>query len=707
MRIRTQFIITMALFALVLLGIAVSLIMTNRQVGWLRQQERIALNIERGVGELSYLSNDYLLYHEIQQRVRWESKFSLVSQDVSRLEPRTPEQQALVNSIEANQERLRAVFASVVSTLEGGATKLDSAIEMTVIQVPWSRMGVQHQSMLFDAHLLTQEFRDEIDRLAQTNNVLIVALLGLLGAYFAANYSLVYRNTLRSVSELQIGTGIVGSGNLDFTIPIRNSDEIGELSRAFNRMTANLKSVTASKADLEREIAERKRAQERISRLNHELETQAEELQQMNQQLEEALAEEKVAREEAETGRNILESLMQYAPAGIAIGQAPDGRIRMASQYARQLAGSRVPRLTGSGGQACAARQVLFGPDGTTPVAAEQMPITRAARDGEVVINQEMMLCRDDGKWLTILSSAAPIRDRDGKITGAITVWGDITDRKRMEREIVKLNLDLERRAQELELANRELESFSYSISHDLRTPLVGIHNFAAIVLQEHGAQIPLEARRFVELIRDNSAELNGLVEGLLAFSRSTRQPLEKQTVDLGQVARLALNDLRAQQEGRCVEITIGDMPAGQADPILIKQVLANLLSNAFKFTRTREVAKIEVGSWRLKIGDTMPGIGPSAGRGQTPGIHPPIPDPQSPVSYVVYYVRDNGVGFEPDQAGKVFGVFQRLHGQEEYEGAGVGLAIVERIIHRHGGRVSVQAQVDQGATFFFTLPDG
>jgi signal transduction histidine kinase len=250
----------------------------------------------------------------------------------------------------------------------------------------------------------------------------------------------------------------------------------------------------------------------------------------------------------------------------------------------------------------------------------------------------------------------------------------ELAERQRTDEEIRQLNHDLERHAAELEVANKELESFSYSISHDLRMPLASIGGFASRVLQDYD-HLPPDARHMVELIQANSTEMTQLVEGLLKFSRSIRQPLQMQSVEMKALVRQVLEELRPQEEGRKVDIIIGELPPCRADPLLLKQVWMNLLSNAFKFTRVREVARIEIGSRLAREGETL------------------------------YFVRDNGVGFDPAQADRLFGVFQRLHSEDEFEGTGMGLAILERIIRRHGGHVDAEGAVDQGATFFFTLP--
>jgi PAS domain S-box-containing protein len=248
----------------------------------------------------------------------------------------------------------------------------------------------------------------------------------------------------------------------------------------------------------------------------------------------------------------------------------------------------------------------------------------------------------------------------------------EIVERKRAEEEIKKLNHHLELRAAELEAANKELEAFSYSVSHDLRAPLRAMHGFSRILLNEYPPQLAPEAKRYLHMIRDNAQQMGCLIDDLLTFSRLSRSPLKKQPVAPTAVVCQVLADLRHEQQDREFEISIGDLPLCQADPVLLKQVWVNLLTNALKFTRGREVTQIEIG----------------------------YEQPSDPI----YFVKDNGVGFDMQYAHKLFGVFQRLHLAEEYEGTGVGLAIVQRIVHRHGGRVWAEAEVNKGATFYFTL---
>ena len=287
-----------------------------------------------------------------------------------------------------------------------------------------------------------------------------------------------------------------------------------------------------------------------------------------------------------------------------------------------------------------------------------------------------------DRQWTRIWSYGGNlVLDATGKQVAFLTMI-DITESKMAEQALRQAQQETERqvieRTAELQAANKELEAFSYSVSHDLRAPLRAIDGFSRILLKDFAAALPEDARTYLEDVRNNALQMGRLVDDLLAFSRLSRQPIKKQSVASAGLVKDCLEELHAEQQGRSVEIRIADLPVCKADPALLKQVWMNLISNALKYTSKRDLTVLEIG---VRNG--------------------------GPVAETTYFVRDNGVGFDMRHAHKLFGVFQRLHRAEDYAGTGVGLAIVQRIVHRHGGRVWAEAQPDKGATFYFTLANG
>jgi PAS domain S-box-containing protein len=292
-------------------------------------------------------------------------------------------------------------------------------------------------------------------------------------------------------------------------------------------------------------------------------------------------------------------------------------------------------------------------------------------RAGET-LRMERLLIRKDGSLLPVMGSTRQMPDGRYQY-----IFQDISERKQAEENVRALNEQLDKRVRErtaeLEAANRELESFSYSVSHDLRAPLRAINGFSNLLISDYADKLSGEALMYLDKVKENANKMALLIDDLLTFSRLSRNPLKKRRVDLRGLVVQVIEELHTEAGSREIKWQIGELPPCQADPSLLKQVYANLIGNALKYTRPRPAPVIEIGSRKL--------------RGQT-----------------VYHVRDNGVGFDMKYAGNLFGVFQRLHSEAEFEGTGIGLAIVQRIVNRHGGKIWAESEVDQGATFFFTL---
>ncbi len=369
--------------------------------------------------------------------------------------------------------------------------------------------------------------------------------------------------------------------------------------------------------------------------------------------------------EEALHGRDaLLRTFLDHATDAFFF-HGNDGIILDVNRQACEVLGYSREELIG-------AHPTDFDPDLTREKAAQ---IT-AQLDTGTPLTFETRHRRKDGTIFPVEVHLRAFR-HEGRRYG-VSLAHDITARKRAEDEIRQLNAQLEERVRDrtraLEAANRELEAFTYSVSHDLRTPLRSIDGFSRVLLEDYASKLDDEGRDNLQRVRAASQRMGLLIDDLLELSRTSRAELRLSSLDLSKLAQEIAAELARAEPERRVDCLIAPGLAAQADPALLRVVLQNLLTNAWKFTGRRPHARIEVGR-----------TGPNAG--------------------AAFFVRDNGAGFDPTYAARLFGPFQRLHSAHEFPGTGVGLATVQRIIHRHGGRVWAEGAVDHGATFYFTLP--
>jgi PAS domain S-box-containing protein len=280
-----------------------------------------------------------------------------------------------------------------------------------------------------------------------------------------------------------------------------------------------------------------------------------------------------------------------------------------------------------------------------------------------------------DGTQIVVASRWSLRRDERERPVAILETNNDITERKRTEEAIRKLNEDLEKRTAELEAINKELEAFAYSISHDLRAPLRHMAGYAELLQKNASSILDEKSRRYMTTILESAKRMGDLIDDLLAFSRIGRTETRKTMVSLEQLVKEALSEVQQETDGRNMGWTIGALPNLYGDRSMLRLALVNLVANAVKFTRKRPRAEIEIGCTDGKQDE------------------------------IVVFIRDNGVGFDMKYVNKLFGVFQRLHRTEEFEGTGIGLATVQRIINRHGGRIWAEGLVDRGATFYFSIP--
>jgi len=390
----------------------------------------------------------------------------------------------------------------------------------------------------------------------------------------------------------------------------------------------------------------------------------SDEIRLVNAQLHREIAE----RRRAELRSGYLASIVESSADAI-IGQSLDGTIVSWNAGATRVYGHQ--------------RADVIGKPSTFLVPVEQEEelsslLARVAR-GERADEVESMRRRNDGTMFDVAASVSPILDDKGVIIGVSTIERDITRRMHAEQALQSLNAELEekvrQRTEDLESVVGELEAFSYSVSHDLRAPLRALHGFTESLLEDAGDRLHEGERDLLVRIQRSASRMDRITEDLLMLSRAGNHRIEKEVVNLGEVARSVIEDLRAAAPERGVEWEIGNGLLAWGEPGLLRLVVQNLIGNAFKYTEQKETARISIGV-----------------------------DSRAPES-VTYFVRDDGIGFDPGLADKLFRPFSRLHGSDEFEGSGIGLATVERIVRRHGGSVSADAQKGEGAVFRFRLP--
>ena len=383
-------------------------------------------------------------------------------------------------------------------------------------------------------------------------------------------------------------------------------------------------------------------------------------LQAAHDELEQKVQERTAALSEANA---LLQALMDNIPDHIYFKDTQSRFIRNSRSQATLL-GLRDPA------EAVGKTDFDFFPHAAKSFAEEQ----ELMRSGTPLVDFEEWVVWPDGREMWVSTTKMPLRDSEGQTIGILGISRDITERKRNEQAIRQLNTDLEKQAEQLQAAIKELEAFSYSVSHDLRAPLRAIDGYTRILVEDYESVLDSEGKRVCSVISREARRMGQLIDDLLAFSRLGRKEIYSSRIDMEALAGSAFDELTKEENRERINFVLGSLPLAQGDSSLIRQVWVNLLSNAIKFTANKERAVIEVGSQ------------------QSDGEN-------------IYYVRDNGAGFDMEYSNKLFGVFQRLHSENEFSGTGVGLAIVQRIIRRHGGRVWAEGEVEKGATFYFALP--
>ncbi|MEN6341847.1 MAG: PAS domain S-box protein [Methanospirillum sp.] len=747
MKIRSQLLLLAALFVVVLLVIGASVVATTAELDRLDGQARLADRVELAANDLNYLAGEYLLYGEPQQLERWAARDAELGADLANLSAGDQQRQALIAAIGADRERLESVFGEIGAQRNGTGPPLDPVS----LRTSWSRVGVQTQALAFDAGRLSTLLVAEADAAQFANTVEMTTLLGVFAAFVLAGVFVVGRRTLASVTALQAGADVVGSGGLGHTIPLESDDEIGDLARSFNRMSADLATVTASKADLEREVERRTRAEEGL----RESERRYRELvESANSAIVRWQRDGTVTyfNESAQAlfgydadeviGKNVGILVPERDSAGAdltglvpAILEEPGGRTTNVNENVRRD-GSRLWMLwtnrTIRDEQGAVTEVLSVGTDITKRMQAEEAlrkseeeyrhlvehaptgiyeidytgprlrrvndamcSILGYAREELLAMNPEDLLdeesrerfrdrvrrvaagepvddsvafrvLRRDGRAIRAALTVRPIWT-NGRMDGALVVAHDITERIESEEALREY-------AENLRRSNEDLERFAYVSSHDLQEPLRSIVSFSQLLERRYRGRLDQDADEYIEFIVEGGTRMQTLILDLLAYSRVNTKAQELRPTDAEAVMASVERNLDFQLREAGAVLTADPLPTVTADPLQLEQVFTNLVSNAIKFRRPDEPLRIHVGARRID-------------------------------GFWEFSVADNGIGIEPEYYDRIFVIFQRLHTKEAYPGTGIGLAIVKRIVDRHGGTIRVESTPGEGSTFFFTLP--
>lgn len=650
MKIRTQFIVCIVFFSLILLVISASVATTEQQVSQIKVQEELANNIERGASNLNSVSIDYFLYQEDLQLSRWQSVLSSLSSDLASLKLDNAQQQTLANNVAGDLQNLNGLFDDVVSYLQSASRNVSVRID-PAFQLRWSSMAIQSQALAFDASQLSLLLDNQAHQINNTNILLILSLVTTFGAFLATIYFMFFRRTLKSVTELQNGINKIGSGNLDYVIQTKRKDEISELSHSFNKMTANLKEVTASKTDLEQAQVSLRESEQRWST-----------------------------------------TLASIGDAVIAIDLS--GKITFMNYVAEELTGWKLMEVSKK------SMKTVFNIINEQTRKEAENPINRVLNEGVVVgLANHTVLVQKDGSEIPIDDSAAPIKDKDGETTGVVLVFRDITERKKAEEALKLRTEELEKTQKTLEKRSAEVEEYATRmeelaeerarklkdaerlatigatagmVGHDIRNPLQAIIGDLFLAKSELSnlpdndqKQNTLESLAEIE---KNVDYINKIVADLQDFARPLNPRLQETDI------RSLFNEIVTKNgvpKNIKLSIEVEDKAETLiADPDYLKRIFSNLTLNAVQ---------------------AMPDGGKLTIRANA--------DKQT--NDVIITVKDTGVGIPEDVKPKLFTPMMTT----KSKGQGFGLAVVKRMAEGLGGKVSFESTEGKGTTFSVRLP--
>jgi len=681
MRLKSQYIISIAIFGILLTIISASVIFTNQQVAQINNKEQMAGNIQTGASNLAYISNDYFLYQQSAQLSQWQNQFSSLLYDLSKLIPNGPEQQSQINNVKTDLQNLGSVFNSSVSFIEG-TPRNESLRVLPAFQTDWDRLALQNQALTFDASVLSKSFGDQANQLKQTNNILILSLIGTFGAYFVAVYFLVYGRTLKSIAKLQDGTKIIGSGNLDHFLISKSNDEIGELSRAFNQMTINLKSVTASKTDLEEEIAERKKAEEELVTTKDRL---AEELAGSLRLQKLGMIFVSEANLQALLDEIVFAAIeIMHADMGNMQQITKDGELRIVAQSGfKQSFLDFFNCVSDDSHAACAAA-----------MASKKRVIVKDVTQSSIFLNTPALNVLLEAGVRAVVST--PFFTRSGEFLGIISTHfrsarepdefdlrlldllvrqaADLVERTQTEQKLEDYAKNLEKLVEERTKQLKDSERLAAigatagMVGHDIRNPLQAITGDVYLLKSELSSMPDSEDKESVKEsldgIEKNIDYINKIVADLQDFARPLKPNVEETDLKLIIDQLLAKNSL-PENVKVSVKVETGKFVA---DTTYLNRILYNLVNNAVQ---------------------AMP-------KGGQLTIHA-----YKDKDDINIAVKDTGVGIPNNVKNKLFTPMFTT----KSKGQGFGLAVIKRMTEALDGTVTFESQEGKGTTFIVHLP--
>ena len=636
MRIKTQFLISIITFSIILAIIGSSVAITQQQITELNNQSVLTNEIQTGASDLNYISNNYFLYQDNSYIASWQTKFSTLSSEIAKLNSTNPQQQTLVRTVGSDLDQLNTVFAGVTSFLSNAPRNVSIRV-LPSFQTQWNRMAVQIQAMAFDSQQLSQNIQDQINQAILINTILTVALLSMFVAFFIMVYFVAYQRTARSIIKLKNGIGVIGSGNLNYTIKAGKNDEVADISKSVNQMAADLKTVTASKADLE---------QAQVS---------------------------------------LRESEQRWATTLASIGDAviatdTSGKIAFMNGEAEKLTGWLLSETLSK------PVKTVFKIVNEQSRLEVESPIERVLREGMVVgLANHTVLIRKDDIEVPIDDSGAPIKDRDGKTTGVVLIFRDITERKKAEEtlkqsehKLEEYNKNLEKLVEERTKQLKDSERLAAigatagMVGHDIRNPLQAITGDLFLAKSEL-SELPenehkINAIESLDEIQNNIDYINKIVADLQDYARPINP--RAQETDVESVFNEVLGKSGIPKNIK-VAVKVEDKAKKiMADPDYLKRIAANLTLNAVQ--AMPDGGKLTIHAYVDKANDD-----------------------------VLITVRDTGVGIPEDIKSKLFTPMMTT----KSKGQGFGLAVVKRMTEGLGGTVNFESQEGKGTTFFVRLP--